>query len=42
MNVRIAVKSTGPKETEAVGEALGAHLGVGDLVVLTGDRKSVV
>jgi tRNA threonylcarbamoyladenosine biosynthesis protein TsaE len=31
------VKSTSPKETESVGEALGAQLRAGDVVVLTGD-----
>jgi len=35
--VSSVVKSSGPKETEAVGEALGSQLRVGDLVVLTGD-----
>ena len=31
------VNSSSPKETEALGEALGAQLRAGDLVVLTGD-----
>jgi tRNA threonylcarbamoyladenosine biosynthesis protein TsaE len=35
--VLAAVQTSDPKETEAVGEALGALLGPGDLVVLTGD-----
>ena len=32
-----SLTTTGAAQTEAVGEALGAQLGVGDLVVLTGD-----
>jgi tRNA threonylcarbamoyladenosine biosynthesis protein TsaE len=35
--VRTAVQTSEPKETEAVGEAIGAQLRLGDLVVLSGD-----
>jgi tRNA threonylcarbamoyladenosine biosynthesis protein TsaE len=35
--VHAVLQTSDPKETEAVGEALGAQLRLGDLVVLTGD-----
>ena len=35
--MRAAVQTSDPKETEAVGEAVGAQLRLGDLVVLSGD-----
>lgn len=33
----LAVRTSGPEQTEALGRALGAHLGAGDVVALAGE-----